>query len=118
MKIAVYTCITNGKDKLKPMPKEEGVDYFCFTDSELESDTWKIMPLVRDFENNPRKTARWHKTHSHKLFDTYDYTIWIDGSLHLNKTPTELVKTIGNNDLGVRVHPAWNSVVTEGQKMP
>ena len=44
MKIAVYTSIFGGYDKLNENQyKMDGVDYLCFTDSDIQSDTWDVI---------------------------------------------------------------------------
>ena len=42
MKIAVYTSIFGGYDELhEDQLQMDGVDYICFTDSDIKSKTWR-----------------------------------------------------------------------------
>ena len=72
--ITLYTCITNGKDKI------------------IEQD----YPIVRfidayDRFKDPRRNSRIQKILAHKYFDS-DFTIYIDGNRKLLISPEEVVK--------------------------
>lgn len=102
MKIVVYTCITNDKDTLKPLNKEKGVDYVCFSDKLIKSDTWEIKKSTND-SSDPRRNARKHKILSHKYFPDYDYSIWVDGSIFPSENIKRLIESL-NTDVGVFKH--------------
>lgn len=81
--IIVYTCITNGYDKLKPLKWEDGVKYVCFSDGTVNPiGKWEMRPIDR-WRNykNARLTARYYKTHPHILFPDHKWSVWIDGSI-------------------------------------
>jgi hypothetical protein len=43
MRIAIYTSIFGGYDDLiDDQFQMDGVDYVCFTDRDMESETWKL----------------------------------------------------------------------------
>ena len=90
MKIIVYTCITNGKDTLKDVPVDEGVDYYCFSDEPFEHPVWKYLPVEE--EGSPRETARKYKALSHEYFPEAWYTIWVDSGLELLVSPKKLIE--------------------------
>ena len=47
--IVVYTAISNGYDELKEViDVEDGVDYICFTDSDITSETWTIRNIPEE----------------------------------------------------------------------
>jgi O-antigen biosynthesis protein len=106
--LAVYTCITNGKDSLKEFPQLEGVSYFCYSDSVTEPkdyNGWLVLPVVWE-DSCPVMTAKWHKVNSHLLthLKGFKKVIWIDGSMNL---PMEKVSQIASECLtiGLMVHP-------------
>ena len=59
MRIAIYTSIFGGYDKLNENQyKMDGVDYLCFTDSDIKSDTWDVIkstPIYGDPNRNAKK---------------------------------------------------------------
>lgn len=83
MKIAIYTSIFGGYDELYDNQYPiEGVDYICFTDSNIKSNTWKIIkstPIYTD----PNRNAKKYKILPHRYLPEYDYSIWIDGNLRV-----------------------------------
>jgi len=92
MKIAVYTSIFGGYDILhEDQYKMDGVDYLCFTDSDLKSDTWKIIkstPIYKDSNRNAKK----YKILPHRYLKDYDYSVWIDGNILIINDIRDLVK--------------------------
>lgn len=81
MKIAVYTSIFGGYDVLyEEQFKMNGVDYICFTDSDIKSETWKVVkstPIYNDSNRNAKK----YKILPHRYLKDYDYSVWIDGNI-------------------------------------
>ena len=82
----VYTCITGGYDSITQHSYQNlNWDYVCYTDNfemikAKKIGIWEIRPLAYNKLDNIRN-ARWHKTHPHKLFPEYKYSIWIDGNI-------------------------------------
>jgi hypothetical protein len=86
-KIALYTVITNNYDTLRPIKKERGIDYICFTDNpNLKSSEWNIIVIPQCDE--PIKLQRSIKILSHQFTKGYDTSVYIDanfvliGSIH------------------------------------
>lgn len=81
MKIVVYTSIFGGYDVLhEEQFKMNGVDYICFTDSDIKSETWKVVkstPIYNDSNRNAKK----YKILPHRYLKDYDYSVWIDGNI-------------------------------------
>ena len=78
MKIAVYTSIFGKYDVLhEDQFKMEGVDYLCFTDEDLESNTWNIIKSIPLY-NDPNRNAKKYKILPHRYLKDYDYSVWID----------------------------------------
>ena len=92
MKIAVYTSIFGGRDTLRENQFQmEDVDYICFTDSDLKSNTWKIIkstPLYSD----PNRNAKKYKILPHRYLKGHDYSIWIDGNFLVKSDIRDIVK--------------------------
>lgn len=91
MKIAVYTSIFGGYDELhENQYKMEGVDYLCYTDSDIKSDTWEIIQSTPIY-NDPNRNAKKYKILPHRYLSDYDYSVWIDGNILIVKDIRELV---------------------------
>ena len=80
-KFAVYTAIFGEFDKLRePTCVEDGVDYYCFTDSEeVKSEVFKVVRVSRLFDD-PRLSARVVKILPELFLKNYDASMWVDGS--------------------------------------
>ena len=106
-KVAIYTCITGNYDEVEePLIKEDGCDYFLFTNNKnIKSDNWKIMPIPEEIANmgNNAKVNRYIKMHPKELFDEYDYSIYIDGNIKLVSTISQFVKQVSEKT-GLAIH--------------
>lgn len=104
-KIAVVTAITGGFDKLhEPEHYDENADYFAFIDQNIKSNIWQIIPTEYTHLKQPRMSAKIYKILIHKYFD-YDYFLWIDGSLVLTDSITELIdKYLNKADMALFKH--------------
>lgn len=94
-KICVYTCITGNYDNLKEIKdKEEGIDYYCFTNNKkIKSDTWDII-YIEDKSLSNVKLARKIKILGHKkINDNYDILLWMDAAVTFNKKIKDFIKT-------------------------
>ncbi len=88
MKTVVYSCVTGGYDHpnnllRSPVKATDDLSFILFTDSHegtVPGDAWSVRPLAWQHPICRRRTARWHKLHSHALFPEADLTIWVDGS--------------------------------------
>lgn len=81
MKIAVYTSIFGGYDNLiEDQFPMEGVDYICFADRVIESETWKVVKSIPIY-NDPNRNAKKYKILPHRYLKDYDWSIWIDGNI-------------------------------------
>lgn len=82
MKIAIYTSIFGGYDNLhEDQIQMDGVDYICFTDSDIKSDVWNIVKSTPIY-NDPNRNAKKYKILPHRYLSEYDYSIWIDGNFN------------------------------------
>jgi O-antigen biosynthesis protein len=117
MKIAIYTAIFGGYDQLKPQPPFQGVDYICFTDSELPTvvANWRVIRATATAEH-PRLAAKRFKTCPHLFIDPrYDITIWIDGSIVISGADfvTRCISGLGINRIACMNHPVGRCIYQE-----
>ena len=89
MRIAVYSANIGGyRDELQRLPLDSvdcipGVDYYFFTDKQIESKKWKVtrirakQPATRWMDAN-RNTAKYCKWVVPQILRDYDTIIWVD----------------------------------------
>lgn len=91
-KTVVYTCVTRNYDTVRdPLYVPENVDFILFTEKsslgtmQQELKTWKIyeLPEMPNFINTPAMMNRYLKLHPHEFFESYDYSIYIDGNVRV-----------------------------------
>jgi hypothetical protein len=80
--MVIYTAITGNYDLLKEQPElpRQGLQLEAFLDREQPSRTWRVRPATTTFPN-PRLNAKYHKILSHINFPSFEYSLWIDGSI-------------------------------------
>ena len=92
MKIAIYTSIFGDYDTLiEKQFQMSGVDYLCFTDMDLKSNTWKIIKSTPIY-NDPNRNAKKYKILPHRYLKDYDYSIWIDGNFSVISDIRDIIK--------------------------
>lgn len=92
-KIAVYTALTGGYDKVQEvLYKEDGVDYLLFTDNpSVKSETWNIICVESELDHV--LLSREIKMMPHKyLGDQYETSIYIDANAVIYGELTELTR--------------------------
>ncbi len=112
-RIAVFTCITGGYDKLtKPLVIEKKCDYFLITDVpenvKIENDEYytriPVSNVVPRILNTPKAKNRYCKSHGFKIFKDYDYSVYIDGNIQIIGRMEELVNKIGKYGIALHRH--------------
>lgn len=100
----VYTAITGGKDLLKETQNTEGAQFVAFTDKDIPSTTWKVLPAHREFED-PNRNAKIHKVNPHRYFPEAEYSLWIDGTIEM-VDPLEMLIDLylGDADIALFKH--------------
>ena len=89
IKKVVYTALLGKYDNVHSIIKENGYDYFMFTDQNLENQStlnWTILPISNEIKllnMNIIKKQRFFKTHPHLFFKKYDLSIYIDSSFSI-----------------------------------
>lgn len=130
-KVVVYSCVTGKYDDvydtiLKSHPFYEKNTYFVlFTDTippwniQVEKIVWQIRPLEWQNKDDCRRTARWHKTHSHVLFPDADYTVWLDGTQVIRRifiSHDLVARNIWNKNIATFRHPVRICIYKEAEK--
>lgn len=79
-----YTSIFGNYESLKdPNIISSNFDYICFTDNnELKSNKWKII-YINNLKMEPKKRNRLLKVLPHYILNKYDFSIYVDGSIHI-----------------------------------
>jgi hypothetical protein len=84
IKKVIYGALFNDYDKLRPFKKQEGFDYFLFTNNKIKDKTnWTILPIpeiVNNLNISIIKKQRFIKLHPHLFFVKYDISIYMDTS--------------------------------------
>ena len=82
--IAVITSIFGGKDNLREIKeKVDGIDYFCFSDQNFNSEIWTVVQnngFSNRLEYKNRINAKVFKVLPFLFLPNFDYYIWIDGN--------------------------------------
>ena len=82
----VYTVLIGNYDIIHSIIKEQGYDYYMFTDQKIQNNTlnWTILNVRQDINYSNRinriKCQRFYKTHPHLFFKDYDLSIYFDAS--------------------------------------
>lgn len=120
-KLAVYSaCIGERSALPERTALDTETDYIAFLNPDREMNTWDVFPggLVstpgRQQPDWPRLTARAWKCCPDIVLPDHEYTLWIDGSMQLIKSPREdLEDLLGDNDLVGYTHPRRQCVYEE-----
>lgn len=132
--LIVYSCVTGGYDKVKSAVLasaavvEHAVRFVLFTDDPtlLKSGQyvrkgstvlWEVKPLKWKHESCKRRTARWHKVNSHKLFPSASGTLWLDGSQRLKHGvrvgKSIILPALSSNVIATFKHPLRGCIYQE-----
>lgn len=116
--IVIYTAIFNDYDTLlSPTQIEDNIDYICFTDNPSSiPDPWEAH-RVDDSIESPQIKSREFKMLPHKYFSSYDYSIWIDGNIHIRGDMCEIIDEYLNGvNMALPSHPKRNCIYEEAQE--
>lgn len=117
--IVVYTCISGNYDNLKEVVEPEyNIDYVCFTDSDISSNTWEIrkIPEFLIFLE-PTKRARCLKILPHLFLEDYKTSVWVDGAIEVLGNINELINLKLKNNFAISKHPDRSCIYQEALKI-
>lgn len=115
MRLAVYTCITNGYDELlPPQVTPPGVDYYCFTDdADVVVAPWTYRD-VGALRLGAAEQNRYLKMHPHKYFPHYDASVYVDGNIRIVGDLRALAEeALRHADIAMYRHPVRNCLYDE-----
>lgn len=104
VKVAVYTCITNGYDYAKkPLYINDDTDYYLYTDIlDNKNDIWKNKEI--DCINYEKEANRYYKFHPEIFNKDYDYAIYIDGNVRIISDVTTICSIAKESKIGIAMH--------------
>lgn len=116
MKRVVYTCLFGHSELFNDFAYErDGLDFVCFTDDpELRSDFWKIELLSRGILD-PARAAKKIKALPHIYLAAYDWSLYVDNTVHLKTAPRGTAKSGGTGASASPTSPprrAWCSAAS------
>lgn len=113
--IVVYTAILGDYDVLLPPDtEEENVDYICFTDESVTvPEPWEEREI--EASSQPLKMGSGRlKMLPHEYFPEYEYSIWIDGNIQIQKSVNGIIdRYLGDTHLAVASHPKRSCIYEE-----
>ena len=115
----VYTSITGGYDSLKPVPPRWSAqaDFVAYVDRPLAANGWNLRPAARAHVD-PCRNAKVHKIVPEDLFATYDYSVWVDGSVGITSAtslPGMLENLLATADFAVFRHRSRGCIYEEAE---
>jgi hypothetical protein len=119
IKKVVYTIIIGKYDKISTFNKQEGYNYFLFSDVKYYGTNWTIIPISKNIIKKVKvsniKMTRYFKLFPHLFFKDYELSIYIDASYIIKGDLNELlIKTLNPTfDLYFLQHPERNKVFQE-----
>lgn len=102
-----YTVISGPYDDLHtPTVISEGWEYICFTDQNITSKVWKIVPIPKELDGlSEIKCQRCLKIQPHKYLPGHDWSVYIDANITIKTGMWKLVNEIcGENEFSVPQH--------------
>lgn len=119
-RIAVYTVMFGGYDRIhEPVVIPDNVDFYIITDiKELHSQSvWKRFDdsKFKHYTDNLdiQIKNRWYKTHPHRLFSDYQYSLYVDSSIKIITDVTEHINNINQTGICFHRHPQRDCVYDE-----
>lgn len=115
--IVVYTAIFHQYDVLLP-PKiqEDDIDYICFTDDPtIVPEPWRPRVINSHNESSILQTRRL-KILPHRHFPEYDYSVWVDGNIHITGQIVEFIcQNMDDTNMITPSHPQRNCTYNEAR---
>lgn len=118
MRRVVYTCVTDGYDRvLPPLEPTPGVDFVVFTDRPQHTARgWQSRPLAEQSVHlTGGRINRWHKIFATKLFPEQTLSLYVDANIQILSDLTPFFEQALPCDaaLAVHEHPVRLTVAEE-----
>ncbi|PGF14326.1 hypothetical protein CP556_21695 [Natrinema sp. CBA1119] len=117
--IVVYTAVFNDYDVLlQPEVTPSNVDFICFTDEkDIAKGVWEPH-LINEYEISPKLMSGKVKTLPHQFFSEYDYSVWVDGNIHIIGDIRKVLKEClqdQESNMAVPSHPRRSCIYDEAE---
>lgn len=115
--LAVVSANFGDFDRLLPLDCEwsDHADFFMISDRKFENPgTWKLVH-ANYFHVDPRRRARFVKTHLPSYFSAYERVMWLDGNVLLCRNPVKILRDydVWESDFATFRHWQRSSLVSE-----
>jgi len=112
----VYTSIFGDYDRLiTPIITRNEFDYICFTDNpQVKSNVWDVRIIEPKVPDDSYRSARYVKINAHKFLSDFDYSVYIDGNMHLRRTP-DVLAILNGHKLVMVTHPTRDCIYDEAR---
>ena len=119
MKVAVYTCVTNGYDVVSaPTTKAVGVDYLCFNDGSIRVPRdWEDIQITKDYSGKDANRYIKILPHLNARLAEYDLTVYVDGAIEVVGDLTTLIQQVvaASGEVFLYKHPRRSCVYLEAR---
>lgn len=116
-RFAVVTTVFGAIDRLLPVFGEwlEDADFYAFVDQSVDDAIGWTLVHCNFNADDPRRRARFVKTHLPLYFSDYDGVLWIDANVFLCDRPSNVLEGIGIDDVNFAAfrHATSRSLVME-----
>ncbi len=118
-KIAVYTCIVGGYDKVyEPKAVSDLCDYYLISDQKPEKPSvWQwidIAEAVPEWVTDPVRKNRYCKINGDRIFSEYPYSIYLDGRFKITGDISRYVSQTGKSGMAMFRHMDHQCIYKEG----
>lgn len=118
IKKVVFSIIVGDYDQISTFPKQEGFDYFLFSDIYYNNTNWTIIPIANLIEKkniSSIKMTRYIKILPHLFFEKYELSIYFDATYMIIGDLNELLLRALNPsfDIYFLQHPERNNLFEE-----
>ena len=105
MSQVVYTAISQGYDRLQPVPihARRGATFVAFLETSECVEPWEIRPLERRHTDRVRD-VRAYKILPQRFFPEAEISLWLDGKMELAVSLDRLLEFLQDADLAVFDH--------------
>lgn len=117
-RLLVYTCITDGYDRLEaPGFDAAGIDFVCLSDADFDTPAPWVLRRLPDMGLGARDQSRYAKMHPHLLFPQHDSSVYVDGNIAVLADPAPLVAdALQTHDLALYEHPLRDCAYEEARE--
>ena len=115
--LAVVSANFGGYDRLLPLHPAwaEKTDFYLFTDRKFHDPGLWQMVHANYYHIDPRRRARFIKTHLPTYFSEYENVLWVDGNILVCRDPTHVIEAYGMLDCAFATFKHWYRSTLTGE---